>query len=150
MTHIEDQFLSALCNFADDITAKFSSIAHFSPEDQLKSPIEKLFATTAGLIGISLGFVTEVHVSELSARPDIGVLVNQLICGHVELKAPGKGADPKKFKGADKIQWNKFTDLPNLIYTDGNEWSLFRSVERVGAPVKLAGDVRQGNGSPDD
>jgi hypothetical protein len=59
----------------------------------------------------------------------------------MELKAPGKGADPCKFKGDDKNQWEGFKNLPNLIYTDGNEWALYRSGERVGKMVRLSGDV---------
>src|SRR3712207_8357356 len=35
-------------------------------------------------------------------------------------KAPGKGADPRRFKDRhDRQQWEKLQSLPNLIYTDG-------------------------------
>jgi hypothetical protein len=72
----------------------------------------------------------------------MGVTVDRLLTGHIELKAPGKGADPKKFlKGPDKAQWEKFRDLPNLLYTDGNEWALYRNGERVGKLIRLSGDV---------
>ena len=39
------------------------------------------------------------------------------------------------------MQWEKFRDLPNLLYTDGNEWALYRNGERVGASLRLSGDV---------
>ena len=77
----------------------------------------------------------------MGGRPDMGVTVNGLLTGHIELKAPGKGADPKKFKGPDKVQWEKFRDLPNLLYTDGNEWALYRNGEHVGKLLRLSGDV---------
>jgi hypothetical protein len=35
---------------------------------------------------------TEAVASEYAAKPDIGVSVKHLLTGHVELKAPGKGA----------------------------------------------------------
>ena len=42
-------------------------------------------------------------------------------------KAPGKGADPRKFKDVhDRAQWDKLHSLPNLMYTDGNAFSLWR------------------------
>ena len=59
------------------------------------------------------------------------------------MKAPGLGADAPKLKGDhNKKQWAKLKGLPNLIYTDGREWSLYRSGERPdGQPiVRLADD----------
>ncbi len=93
------------------------------------------------MLNLAVNAVTEVHVHELGGRPDIGVTVAALLSGYIELKAPGKGANPAKLKGADKAQWQKFQDLPNLIYTDGNEWALFRNGERVGTMMRLARDV---------
>jgi hypothetical protein len=59
----------------------------------------------------------------------------------VEVKAPGKGADPRRYKGHDKEQWEKLQSLPNLIYTDGNSFSLWQEGELVGSIVELHGDV---------
>jgi hypothetical protein len=57
------------------------------------------------------------------------------------VKAPGKGADPRKFKDPhDKGQWAKLKALPNLLYTDGNALSLWRDGDSVGI-VKLQGDI---------
>jgi hypothetical protein len=65
--------------------------------------------------------VGESSVSELKTRPDYAVTVHHALVGFVELKAPGKGADPRKFKDPhDKAQWEKLRSLPNLLYTDGN------------------------------
>ena len=60
----------------------------------------------------------------------------------MEVKAPGKGADPRRFTDRhDKEQWEKLQSLPNLLYTDGNAFSLWRSGELVGSIVTLDGDV---------
>src|SRR5205823_1542109 len=58
------------------------------------------------------------------------------------LKAPGKGADPRKFKDPhDKAQWERLRSLPNLIYTDGNEFSRWESGELADAVIRLTGDI---------
>src|SRR6185369_7685312 len=60
----------------------------------------------------------------------------------VELKAPGKGADPRKYKSAhDKSQWLRLQSLPNLVYSDGTEFSLWQNGQLVGAVVRLEGDI---------
>lgn len=59
-----------------------------------------------------------------TGRPDVAVQLDGLLTGYVELKAPDKPADPTKLKDQhDKDQWKKFQLLPNLIYTNGSEWS---------------------------
>ena len=49
--------------------------------------------------------------------------------GFIELKAPGKGADPRKYKDPHDKAWEKLHSLPNLIYTDGNAFSLWQDGE---------------------
>ncbi len=63
-----------------------------------------------------------------------------LLAGYLELKPPGTGARPEKFKGHDRQQWQRFQALPNLLYTDGNEWALFQE-QRVAGLARLSGDV---------
>ena len=41
----------------------------------------------------------------------------------------------------DKEQWDKLKSLPNLIYTDGNAFSLWRDGKLEGEIVRLEGDV---------
>ncbi len=127
--------------FADKLTRAFSVQADFGPEDQLKGPVQDLFRDLGSLWGLQVDVVSEVQATGFGGRPDIGVAVGSLLAGHVELKAPGKGADPARFRGQDRRQWDKFSNLPNLIYTDGNEWALFRNGERVRSVVKFPGDV---------
>ncbi len=101
------------------------------PEDQLKGPVQALLREAGRALGRRVESASEVRVADLAARPDVGVLVDGLLTGHVELKAPGKGARAELLKGADKTQWEKFRALPNLLYTDGREWALYRSGARV-------------------
>jgi hypothetical protein len=115
------------------------------PEDQLRSPFEQLLADVAELVGIHTADVIAVDEStlaDLKTRPDYSVTVKKALVGFVELKAPGKGADPKKFKGQhDREQWERLRSLPNLIYTDGNAFSLWRNGELEGSIYTLDGDV---------
>jgi hypothetical protein len=115
------------------------------PEDQLRAPFERLLADLSQLLNFSksaVAAVGESSVSDLKTRPDYAVTVHKALVGFIELKAPGKGADPRKFKDPhDKAQWDKLHSLPNLIYTDGNAFSLWQNGELVGSIVKMDGDV---------
>jgi hypothetical protein len=142
MTSAHDTFAPALQSFATDVFAKFALPVSFQPEDQLKGPVAALLKQAGNaLSGMAVDVVTEVKVDALGGRPDMGVTVKGLLAGYVELKAPGKGANPDQLKGDDKLQWGKFKNLPNLVYTDGNEWALYRNGERVGKFIRLAGDI---------
>jgi hypothetical protein len=98
------------------------------PEDQLRAPLEQLLADLAALCGIpshAVVAVGESSLSDLKTRPDYSITVHKALVGFIEVKAPGKGADPRKFKDVhDREQWSKLQSLPNLIYTDGNSFSL--------------------------
>lgn len=110
-----------------------------SPEDQLKAPVGNLIVAFGDVFKVEIATKTEAHLSAEKARPDLAVYANSLINGYIELKAPGLGADAPKLKGAhNKEQWRKLQNLPNLIYTDGREWALYRNGERVGGIVRFA------------
>ncbi|HRH19569.1 MAG TPA: N-6 DNA methylase [Brevundimonas sp.] len=115
------------------------------PEDQLRAPLEALVADLCVLIGPSaedVVLVGESALSELMTRPDYAVTRKKALVGHIEVKAPTKGADPRKFTDKhDKTQWEKLKALPNLVYTDGQAFSLWRDGARVGEIVTLDGDL---------
>jgi Type ISP C-terminal specificity domain/N-6 DNA Methylase len=126
-------------------TAKAKLNDSGQPEDQLRNPLEQLFAALALEIGLPKGALTligEKSLSELRTRPDFAVNVQKALVGFIEVKAPGKGADPRKWKtGHDKEQWDKLKALPNLLYTDGNAFSLWRDGALIGTIIKLDGDI---------
>lgn len=136
-------FFSALRAFAADLTSRFTqTTVAFQPEDQLKGTVETLVKEASTALTLpQINVFTEVQVSNLGGRPDMGVTQQGLLTGYIELKAPGKGARPQNFKGENKKQWDKFKNLPNLIYTDGNEWTLFRTGVETGESVRLSGNV---------
>ncbi|MXW19733.1 MAG: hypothetical protein F4Z95_02905 [Gammaproteobacteria bacterium] len=133
--------VSILIDFADELKTKFSLPGSAAPEDQLKAPVAELLKRAGADIGLQIDTRTESTLSDLKARPDIAIHVAGLICGYIELKAPGSGADAPKLKGKhNKNQWKKLKSLPNLIYTDGCEWAHYRNGERQGLIVRLDGD----------
>jgi len=122
-----------------------NAAASGEPEDQLRAPFETLLADMAEFANIPRAKVTAVgesSLSELKTRPDYAVTVHHALVGFVELKAPGKGADPRKFRDPhDRVQWEKLRSLPNVLYTDGNAFSLWQNGELVDAVVTLLGDI---------
>ena len=121
------------------------------PEDQLRAPLEALVHDLAALCGFPAGQVVcvgESTLSELKTRPDYAVTVHGALNGFIEVKAPGKGANPGRFRDKhDREQWGKLQSLPNLIYTDGQEFALWRNGELVGQIVRLEGDVESAGGA---
>ena len=138
--------VSAVSNFGVSAKAKLTSVAiSGAPEDQLRAPLESLFHDLAEIVGLSaktVSLIGETTLTHLKTRPDYAVTVRNALIGFIEVKAPGKGADPRKFADPhDKDQWDKLKSLPNLLYTDGNAFSLWRDGELVGKIIHLEGDV---------
>ena len=143
---LKNPLTEAISRFGAQATAKLKNVAITgAPEDQLGKPIEDLIedlAVASGMVPKSVGLVGETTMSGMQIRPDFAVTVNSQLVGFIELKRPGKGADPRKFSVEhDKAQWKKLQSLPNLLYTDGNSFSLWRSGEQHGKIVTLEGDV---------
>ena len=145
--HVDPTQLNAYSDligqFADDVAHNFSLPVSAQPEDQLKSPVGQLLSAVGTLTALDVNWRTEVHPDDVAGRPDIGVVTDGLLNGHVELKRPGKGARPEGFTGQDRQQWERFKALPNLIYTDGSEWSLYRS-GHLQARTRIASDISTG------
>lgn len=142
----EKTLATAVSAFGASVKPKLSSAAiSGAPEDQLRGPLETLLKDLAGLAGLPVNSVNpigETTLAHLKTRPDYAVTVSNALVGFIEIKAPGKGADPRRFADPhDKDQWDKLKSLPNLIYTDGNEFSLWRDGKLEGAIVRLDGNV---------
>ena len=96
-------------------------------EAQIVAPVEGLLVAAQPLAKGKINIINESAHAELRGRPDLAVAASGLLRGYVELKAPGKGAQPSKFSDPrDRAQWTKFKKLPNILYTDGTEWSLYQ------------------------
>ncbi len=136
---------SATSLFGEMAKGKLANVgASGQPEDQLRSPFEGLLKNMATLANLPSGVeaVGESSIASLKTRPDYAVTVHNALIGFVELKAPGKGADPRKFKDAhDRDQWERLRSLPNLLYTDGNSFSLWQNGELASPVLTLIGDV---------
>jgi hypothetical protein len=136
----------AVSRFGSSLKAKLSGQGAIgAPEDQLRAPLETLITDLARILLFKPGVVVAVGESTLSSlktRPDYAVNVDNALVGFIEVKAPGKGADPRKLKDDhDREQWSKLKSLPNLIYTEGNAFSLWRDGKPHGEIVHLQGDV---------
>jgi hypothetical protein len=116
-----------------------------APEEQLRGPLEALIRDLAAIEGMTANavkLVGETTLAELKTRPDFAVTVGNALVGFIEIKAPGKGADPRQFSDPhDKEQWDKLKSLPNLIYTDGQSFSLWRDGKSESGIVRLKGNV---------
>jgi hypothetical protein len=139
-----DSFSDAVSAFGASTKSKLSSPAVAgAPEDQLRAPLETLIkALAVGSVPKDVHLVGETTLAQLRIRPDYAVSVGKALVGYIEIKAPGKGADPRRFSDEhDKTQWSKLKALPNLLYTDGNTFSLWRDGVLAGKIVQLEGDV---------
>ena len=136
-----EEFHTILEAFSEKVTSKFSVFVKGEPEDQLKPPVDTLFSEFGKLIQRKLVLKGESTLENRLGRPDYAVSDELLPIGYVELKAPGKGANPSRYKGHDRQQWNRFKKVPNILYTDGNEWAVYQNGERIPKLIRLNGDV---------
>lgn len=136
---------SVIADYGRAAKAKFSAPVAASPERQLDEPLSGLVSAVAAQVGLTparLVLSPEAPLVDLEVRPDFAVSYAGALVGFIEVKAPGKGANPKRFRDKhDKGQWSKLAALPNLLYTDGNEFGLYRDGELQGSTVRVNGDV---------
>jgi hypothetical protein len=76
----------------------------------------------------------EARLAGYGVRPDIRVDVGSGLVGYIELKAPGRSIDPATFKGREADQFSRLSLLPNVIYTNGQDWIL----RQFGKPERSA------------
>jgi hypothetical protein len=140
-------FERAISKFGAEAKSKLANVAiSGAPEDQLRNPLENLLYDLAEIDGLppkAIRLVGETTVKHLKSRPDFAITVHNALVGFIEVKAPGKGADPRKFAkdSHDGEQWAKLKSLPNLLYTDGNAFGLWRDGELHGKIIQLDGNI---------
>ncbi len=136
-----DAAYSALRTFAAALHSRVTGPARGEPEAQLSAPVNVLLETLADALGARVTLQAEVRAQDRLGIPDYAVSRDGLLLGFVELKAPGLGADTARLTGRNRQQWDRFKRLPNLFYTDGNEWALYQNGERAGRLVRFRGDI---------
>ena len=139
MTELDNLF-ATLRTFAGEVARK-TAPADVGAEDQLRAPFEGLLAAYGRALGIDVVCSGEPLLPNRLGRPDFAVSCNGALAGYVELKAPGSGADERRFRGRNREQFQRFSAIPNILYADGDEWALYRHGERSGRIVKLAGGI---------
>ena len=137
----------AVSRFGSVIVSRFATGAG-EPEDLLRGPFEGLLGDLAAIAEISPVVVAESTTSPMSVCAlDYAVHVAGALVGFAEIKAPGKGVDTARYRGHDKRQWERLSCLPNVLYTDGQSFALYRDGDRVGSVARLVGDVET-SGTP--
>ncbi len=135
----QNTLLDSLKSFADALKRSYGSQVAAQQEDQLKGPTGDLLRAFGSGFGLDVLPRFEAPVPGVG-RPDIALDVGGALCGYVELKAPAESVRASDFRGRNREQFNKFKTLPNLVYTNGNEWILYQDGERK-QTVRLSGNV---------
>ena len=115
-----------------------------SAEDHLRGPVVTLLESAGRIFGLDVVAFGEARLPELSIRPDYLIEAGKAQVGYVELKAPGRGVPGhwlRRPSAHDRRQWDKLQVLPNLLYTDGTHWALYRSGELQGEIAILDGKL---------
>jgi hypothetical protein len=137
---------TAVETFGGDSRASLAT-GHGQPEDALRSPLVALVRMFGRRLGLSIVPVGETRLEELQVRPDYAIQVDGVVCGYIEIKKPGLGADAPALTGRHNVrQWKRLSDLPNLIYTDGVQWARYSHGERDGEIHVLDGTLMSGSG----
>ncbi|NQT18688.1 MAG: N-6 DNA methylase [Planctomycetes bacterium] len=137
----EETLHTALQEFAQSVTRKASQLTAGEPEEQLRGPFEAFMKKVGEGLSLNVVCTGETKLPGRIGKPDYAVHARRMLAGYAELKAPGTGADTSRFTGHSKRQWERFKSIPNILYTDGNEWGLYRNGQRIGAIIRLSGDA---------
>lgn len=147
---LDDEVVKLVSRFGVETKQRLAGVGE--PEEALRMPIDHLMTAIGDLIGKETILDGETHLSEISSRPDFAVRVKGAVVGYLEVKQAGLSLDPASFTGHNKDQWNRLKDLPNLIYTNGTEWRLYRAEDEPALVAQLAGgplDVAGAGLAPD-
>ncbi|MFJ7968547.1 type ISP restriction/modification enzyme [Streptomyces sp. NPDC096324] len=122
------------------------ALLHGQKEAAIRRAVETLLVDAAGALGLQAVLHAEVAIAAHRIRPDLAVRIGKLsrnIVGYVELKSPDKSViHPGGLNQRDRRQWEGMAKLPNLIYTNGQTWIMYRSGRQHGETIHLEGDLR--------
>lgn len=92
----EKLLAEAVSRFGAEAKKKLSNLAATgAPEDQLRAPLERLFADLEAVLGMAAHdavLVGESSLSDLKTRPDYAVTRKNALIGFIEVKAPAKAS----------------------------------------------------------
>ncbi|MET9975671.1 type ISP restriction/modification enzyme [Streptomyces microflavus] len=133
--------LAAVSEFGRRTKTKLSGGG--SPEASIRGPLEALLQAAGKRHDQhEVTWHDEYRLADLGVRPDYAVRADGELTGYIELKRPGLSVDPETFSGRNQEQWEKLRNLPNLLYSNGTEWRLFRDGRQLGEPVYFTGALR--------
>ena len=136
--------------FTEQIAANFLLDASACGEsasgdgERLRGPLRTLLRSMGALLGIPVTLHEEERLSVPGGRLVFGVYANSVSSGpdyrigDVEIRSPGSpelSGAPADGDGGNR--WEGFWELPNILCTDGSEWSLFRRGTQRGPTVVL-------------
>lgn len=131
----------ALEDFARSVRSKTGTVTPGEPEAQLRTPFDRFIKEAGKALGWNVESTDESRLSNKMGCPDFAIHRDDLLAGYAELKAPHTGADASRFTGHNREQFKRFSGIPNILYTDGNDWALYRNGELIGQIVRLSSDV---------
>ncbi|WP_329625311.1 N-6 DNA methylase [Streptomyces sp. NBC_01255] len=133
-----DWLRAAVSRFGHTCKAKLSGAG--SPEASIRGPLENLLQAMGEHHDLrEVSWHDEFRVADLGVRPDYAVRAGGEVTGYLELKKPGLSVDPGTFARTNREQWEKLRNLPNLLYSNGTEWRLFRDGQQLGETVYFTG-----------
>ncbi|MEV8428932.1 N-6 DNA methylase [Streptomyces sp. HUAS 31] len=139
----KDRFRGIVSEFG--ATCK-QALLHGQKEAAIRRAVETLLVDAAGVLGLQAVLHAEVAIAAHRIRPDLAVRIGKLprnIVGYVELKSPDKSViHPGGLNQRDRRQWEGMANLPNLIYTNGQTWIMYRSGRQYGDTIHFEGDLR--------
>ncbi|WP_245245860.1 type ISP restriction/modification enzyme [Streptomyces lonarensis] len=131
--------LTAVARFGRESQQKLSGGG--SPEASIRGPLENLLRTVG-----EHHQQHDVTWHDEYSLPDRGVRLDYAVCaagrltGYIELKRPGLSIDPSSFGAANRRQWERLRDLPNLLYSNGSDWCLYQNGHAV-AEARFTGGL---------
>ncbi|MGA4839106.1 type ISP restriction/modification enzyme [Streptomyces sp. G45] len=121
------------------------ALLHGQKEAAIRRAVETLLVDAAGVLGLQAVLHAEVAIAAHRIRPDLAVRIGKTprnIVGYVELKSPDKSTiHPAGLNQRDRRQWEGMAKLPNLIYTNGQIWIMYRSGRQYGDTIHFEGDL---------
>jgi hypothetical protein len=110
-------------------------------EASISLPVAKLVEAFGTRWKLGPRLHPEYPLPEARVRPDYAVETSGRITGFLELKAPGHDVTPDGFTRRDREQWELMRRLPNVLYSNGHTWCLYRGGSRPLRMVRLDGDL---------